>query len=622
MIIYQATKAQFQKDALANQMGPLILREYTNKTGRITSSSEVISWQNSLLYMSSILNDEEIPDDCGVAVEYQIPQTSKRIDFIITGANENGQDHAILIELKQWSEAELTGKDGIVKTRLGGALQEVNHPSYQVWSYAALLEDFNETVSEKSIHIRPCAYLHNYAENLYQPVVTNDFYKDYLDKAPVFLQSDAQKLRAFIKHFVKRGDSTNILYQIDSGRIRPSKQLSDMVASMLDGNDEYVMLDEQKVVFETAMSLSRHATDEKKNVLIIEGGPGTGKSVIAINLLANITKMGKLAKYVTRNAAPRKVYESKLVGHLKPSQIWSLFTGSGSFYNVDANAYHTLIVDEAHRLNEKSGLYNNQGEHQIKEIINAAKLSIFFIDEDQRVTLKDIGTKKEIEYFAQEAGANIHTYELTSQFRCNGSDGYLSWLDDVLQLRETANYAFNSDSYDFKVVDSPCELRDIIFQKNKINNKARIVAGYCWPWKSKKDPAAYDFVFSDCDFKMRWNLTVDGGLWILMPNSVNEIGVIHTCQGLEVDYIGVIIGPDLIVRDGKVITNPEARAGDDRTLAGYKTRMKTDPIWTEKLVDMIIKNTYRTLLTRGMKGCYVYCTDEETRKYFKERLSM
>ena len=157
----------------------------------------------------------------------------------------------------------------------------------------------------------------------------------------------------------------------------------------------------------------------------------------------------------------------------------------------------------------------------------------------------------------------------------------------------------------------------MIFEKNKQANRARLVAGYCWDWKSKNDPKAYDVVLPEYDFAMRWNLATDGSLWIVSPKSVNEVGCIHTCQGLEVDYIGVIIGHDLIVRNGAVYCDPSKRSKMDYSIRGYKQLMKRDSEKGTRRLNAIIRNTYRTLMTRGMKGCYVFAEDEETREYFR-----
>lgn len=617
MIVYNASKVQFLDDVFTNDIEHIVLDNVRRKLNRGTGVAEIRSWAASLVYMDRIMRDPAIPDDCGVAIEYQIPQTGKRIDFIISGQDEHFKDTLMLVELKQWSQAKLTGKDSLVETYVGGRIGEHTHPSYQAWSYATLLQGFNEVVYTENIHLHPCAYLHNYTDD---DVIRNPVYAPYIDKAPIFLKADAIKLRNFIKQHVLYGDKSNILYRIENGKIRPSKMLADSIGKMMKGNQEFVMVDDQKVVYENALALVKKASEGNKQVLIVQGGPGTGKSVVAINLLVELTKTGLLTQYVSKNAAPRAVYEARLTGSIRPTVVRNLFKGSGSFIDVAPNMFDALIVDEAHRLNKHSGLFGNLGENQIKEIITASKCAIFFIDEDQRVTLKDIGKKSEIEIWAYQLGANVTELELNSQFRCNGSDGYLAWLDNVLQIKETANEDLHDIDYDFKVVDTPAVLRKMIDEKNELNNRSRMVAGYCWKWPSKSDSSKFDIEFPEYAFRMKWNLTEDGSSWIISPNSVNEIGCIHTCQGLEVDYIGVIVGEDLIVRNGVVITDTSKRASSDKSVQGYKRLLKENPEATRKQLDHIIKNTYRTLMTRGMKGCYVYFVDDETRDYFKSCL--
>jgi len=617
VIVYAATKTQFLQDNDNDDIEDVILRHYTEATGKKVAASEIRSWQGSLTYMAKVLRDEGLPGNAGLAIELHIPQSSKRIDFLLTGFDQDQAKKAVLIELKQWSQATATTKDAIVKTSLGGSLVETIHPSYQVWSYAALLEGFNEAVYDKSIEVRPCAYLHNYTAD---GVIDAPHYQPHTAKAPLFLKgpSELQKLRGFLKQHIAQGDDKAVLYELSNGKIRPSKALADALSNLMKGKDEFVLIDDQKAVFESVLVAASQASETAPRVVIIEGGPGTGKTVLAINLLVRLTALQRYSRYVSKNAAPRKVYESKLVGTVKRSHFSHLFSGSGAFIETPANTYEALIVDEAHRLNEKSGLYGNLGENQIKELIDSAKCAIFFIDEDQRVTLSDIGSKQAIRAFAHAKGAAVEELTLTSQFRCNGSDGYLAWLDDTLAIRPTANPTLDTRDYEFKVFDTPQSMHDAIEQKNQ-GNKARVVAGYCWPWRSKKDPGANDIVIGD-DYARQWNLDQDGSLWIIAEHSVEQVGCIHTCQGLEVDYIGVIIGPDLIVRDGQVITSPEARDRHDRSIRGWKTLMKAQPAFAQKEIDLIIKNTYRTLMTRGMKGCYLYCTDQETADYFRHRL--
>ncbi|WP_281951302.1 DUF2075 domain-containing protein [Nitrosophilus kaiyonis] len=620
MIVYLASKKEFLEDLFSGQIETIIFDIFKKVLMKSVSSSEKLSWRNSLERMYKILSDEKIPENASIAVEYQIPMTSKRIDLIIAGKNEKKENILIIVELKQWEKVEKTDKDAIVKTYIANAMREVVHPSYQAWSYKSLLEDFNLSIRVKNIQVKPCVYLHNY---LPDNQINNNFYNEYIKKAPLFFKSDAKKLKNFILENIVYPDDEKILEIIENSKLAPSKNLADTLVSLIQGNQEFIMIDEQKLVYEKVINITnKNKIDNKKSVIIVEGGPGTGKSVVAINLLVSTIQKGLLSRYVTKNAAPRAVYEAKLSGTLKKSQISNLFTGSGSFVNNEENDYDLLIVDEAHRLNEKSGLFQSIGENQIKEIIHAAKTTVFFIDEDQRVTLKDIGTKDEIKKWANALNAQVIEMELESQFRCNGSDGYIAWLDNVLQIRPTANYTLEGIDYDFKVFDNPNDLKEAIIEKNTKGTNARIVAGYCWDWISKRADLKSECDIKIGEFEMKWNLAKDGSLWIMKPTSINEAGCIHTCQGLEIEYIGVIIGPDLIVRDGKVITRPEKRAKTDASLKGYKTLYKKNPQLAKETADKIIKNTYKTLMSRGSKGCYIFCVDEETLAYFKDRVGL
>jgi hypothetical protein len=446
MIVYLPTKTEFKADILSNRIEEKILASFKGVLGSSVGDSELTAWRNSLPYMDRVLDDPDIPQDTGVAIEYNIPQTGKRIDMILTGTNHDRQRTAVIVELKQWQKAAATRKDAIVSTFVGGREREVSHPSYQAWSYAMLIEDFNETVRLDPIHLRPCAYLHNCESS---SVIHAPFYAEYTKAAPAFLKDDALKLRAFIKAHVKYGDKGETMYRIRDGRIRPSKSLADHLASMIQGNREFYLIDEQKLVYETALALATASTPENKNVLIVNGGPGTGKTVVAINLLVELTNRDLATKYVTKNSAPRAVYEAKLTRTLKKSRISNLFVGSGAFTDTPANSFGGLIVDEAHRLNEKSGLFSNLGENQIKELIDASTFTVFFLDEDQRIHWKDIGEQSQIREWAESLGATVTEMDLVSQFRCNGSDGYLAWVDRVLQVRETANTTLEGSNYEF-----------------------------------------------------------------------------------------------------------------------------------------------------------------------------
>lgn len=619
MIIYSGSKADFMVQVEEDTIAYTIRDNILEKMHRKTPDAEFRSWVNSLEYMYKVLNDDGIPRNSGIAIEYNLPNTAKRVDFLVSGYDAKRSANVVIIELKQWEKLnKVEGLDALVETFTGGRERRVVHPSYQAWSYAEMIRDYNEYAQIAGVNLWPCAYLHNYMRVQDDPL-DDPIYKDYLDEAPAFAKGDVRKLREFIKRVVETGDDSEILYEIDNGRIKPSKSLQDAIVGMLESNPEFNLIDDQKVVFERIMELSRQCErDGKKRVLIATGGPGTGKTVIAMNLLARLTQEGVFVQYCSKNSAPRTVYAKKLKGHRTKSSIDNMFKGSGAYVEAPRNAVGVVLADEAHRLNEKSGLYGNQGINQIHEIIHAARLSVFFIDECQRVTVKDIGSVGEIKRWAAVNGAEVHEEELTSQFRCNGSDGYLAWLDDVLEIRETANYDIEGIDYDFEVLNSPDEMKQKVIERNEGSNKSRILAGYCWNWPraGRADTNTHEITIGD--FEISWNL--DGGeAFALSPTSINEAGCIHTTQGLEFEYVGVIIGDDLRYEGDHVVTDYTKRAGTDQSIKGLKKMEREDPKHALKLADEIIKNTYRTLMTRGMKGCYVYATDPNLRSYLKER---
>ncbi|MDY0118527.1 MAG: DUF2075 domain-containing protein [Bacilli bacterium] len=617
MIVYSGNIRQFNLD-VDNRVIADRIKEELEKIGiNHNNPSEYNAWDQSLLHMKNVLSDPDFHLDTKVAIEYKLPTTSKRVDFLISGKDDNDLSKVIVIELKQWEKAYKTEKEDLVETFVGGNMRLVTHPSYQAYSYAKTIENFSEYVQLEKIVLHPCSYLHNYQEE-FRGEIDNSFYNHIVSISPLFLKHDTLKLREFIKKYIKKPDDGEILYQIDHGKIRPSKALQDTLVSMLEGNEEYYMIDEQKVVYSSIKSIIEKNIDlSGKHTIIVEGGPGTGKSVVAINLLVNFRHLN--ASYVTKNSAPRNVYFEKLRrGKYKWQYVKNLFKSSGVFVDSSTNEFDCLFVDEAHRLNRKTGFFG-KGENQIKEIINAAKISVFFIDENQRVTTKDIGTIDEIKKHARRFGSKIHhgvDFLLTSQFRCNGSEGYIAFLDALLGIRRTANYDYFDLDYDIRVYDDPVKMREDLRELNKINNKARMIAGYCYEWVTQRNPDndLYDIELGD-NFKAKWNFR-NTNTWAIDETSFDQVGCIHTSQGLEFDYIGVIIGNDLRYENGKVITDYTKRAKSDRSLDGIQKYGRY------KEADEIIRNTYKTLLTRGQKGCYIYCEDRALNKYLKERIEL
>lgn len=468
--------------------------------------------------------------------------------------------------------------------------------------------------------LKLAAFLHNCEDNA---IIHDSIYNKYLKHAEAFCMDDRQKLIDFIAANVKKGDRGKGLYEIEHGKIRPSKSLADSLCGMVKGNREFMMIDSQKLTYENVLAMhDRFKTTGMKQVMIVKGGPGTGKSVIGINLLCEATRRGWIAKYVTKNNAPRNVYAAKLqqkhVSDINTVPIDSLFKGSMAHCFGVSNQYDLLIVDEAHRL--MNGTLYDKDDDQMAKLINAAKTIVFFIDENQRVSLDDAGSIEGIISRAKRLHcAKPVVSELISQFRCNGSTLYLRWLDNLLQITSGSIFKLSDIGYDLKVMDTPNEVMNFIKEKNKYNNKSRVVAGYCWEWKSRKRNDIMDIEYPEYNFAYQWNRP-DDKTWSITEGSIDQIGCIHTCQGLEFDYVGVIIPDDLVYRNGKIEVNPSKHPHDDRNLKEWKRIIQERGEDGKEIIRRLIKNTYRTLLTRGMKGCRVFIQDPELKQYFIQNI--
>lgn len=618
MIVYTATKMEFNEDVVLNQISDKILNKLRN-ANIYGGTSEYRSWQNSLTFMRNVLDDREIPEDVSIAIEYQIPRTSKRVDFIIAGTDKNNKNNVIVVELKQWEKVEKIGDEMLhsVRAFTGGANRIVSHPSYQAYSYAMFIRNSSEQVQDEDISIVPCAYLHNYDKS-YLDQLNDEIYKQWFEEAPFFIKNQVLDLRKFIKKYIqKKSQDGDLLYKIDNGRIKPSKALQDCLVSLMKGKKEFILLDEQAVAYDMCIETMKQCLkDMKKRTIIIQGGPGTGKSVLAINLLKDFIVKNLNASYVTKNMAPREAY-LKLLSKSdlkKEVNIKQLFRSPFGLCNSLSNFYDCLIVDEAHRLvKQMYGDFN--GKNQVMECINSSLLTIFLIDENQQITIKDIGTIEEIKTWASKLNSRVIMNEetvLSSQFRCNGSDMYIQFLNNVLQINEHVDIDLSDLNFDIQIYDDPNRLRDDLRVKNDLNNKSRMVAGYCYDWNVKNRRADYD-IFLENGFKAKWNLAGDK-IWAINPNSFEEVGCIHTAQGLEFDYVGVFIGKDLRYDEtsGKIIVDKTKISKDDNS-SGIRR-------CSDDLAQKLIKNTYKTLLTRGQKGCYIYCEDKALSKYFSRSL--
>lgn len=600
--------------------------------------SQEKAWRRSLPFVAQALEKSCIDRNVDVAIEYKINQQKTRIDFLIYGTDDYGNKNVIIIELKQWSSASSSKKPEFVFAQVSkGVFEDHWHPSYQALNYANSIRNFNVYVRETPINLYSCSYLHNMDEVNSVLLEDTDSFPLVISN-PCFLKDDSEKLVEFLEKYVKH-PSSGMLYQIDNSNLIPSDLLANMLRDALKGNDFFAYDDAQRTAVSTIIEEVEDAKEYGyKKTIIVKGGAGTGKSVVAINTLGKLLNRGIGKKpyncaYFTINKSPRLLYSEELIknDYIK-RDINVLFKSPQVLVNSKLNDFDCGIFDEAHRIYDfKGGTGLTKDAHILEKTIIGCQVSVFFIDEDQMVTENDYATIERIKEAAKKHHSKVimgPELELTSQFRCLGGETYTSFIKSFLNYNDD-NYKFNErdNKYEFKVFDSPKEMFELIkekdkleqerlskrnklFNDNSISGKCRLVSGYTHDWVSKgeeRDGDSFDFEYND-GFKAKWNLFRNEYSWASDPLSLSEIGCIHTCQGIDLNYCGVIIGKDLIYRDGKVQIDTKTHPTKDKAFC-----KKTD----REIVKKIIRNTYYVLLTRGIKGTYVYCEDKALNDYIK-----
>ena len=628
MIIYAETKRQFLEDVDLNQLERRLIDGFERQTGGVPADRRV--WADEYARFSSALRRANVDDDMQVAIEYHISTAGRsRVDVLLAG-NDGTHDNGLVLELKSWSEADKSDVSDLVWSPYGGG-SLAQHPCVQARKYKGLILRFNADIAAKNVGIHSAAYLFNLVRRRPEPL-EDARYRHIIDDTHLFLADDADALSRYIERYVRHRSQHDVLFLLEKGRLIPAPALIECVGNMLDGNEEFELLDTQNEAFQIIRhAITGVATAAKRQVFIVHGGPGTGKSVIAVRLLAEILKSKRLGFLV----APNRAFRDTLTEHLTKRHHKyredgaALFQSSWSFSTADFmkdKTHEVLIVDEAHRLKDQA--YQYKGQSMVEDMVRAARISVFFLDETQRVQWNDSGSEERIREAAKKFKANVQTpFTLTAQFRCGGSDGYLNWLDDVLQVRPTGNFDnWADEQYEFRVFDDAQKMYAALKAKNT-TNKARLIAGYSWEWprKGRQRHGHAKHVQAD-GLSLPWNFM--GENWATSKDGIDQVGCVHTCQGVEFDWLGVLIGPDLRYEFGQVVGDPTKRAKTDSSLKGAKkalTEAKGDDAATalaHAKVQAIIKNTYKVLLSRGRKGCFVWCADPALREYLRKRLHL
>jgi uncharacterized protein len=620
MRLYSGTTKNLIDDSVHNRVAAKLSDAFFCHFRYPPPPSEMNSWKNSIRAVSQVFQEAKLLDN-GVILELQLPLTSKRLDCLLTGRDEGPHPNAVIIELKQWEKCQPASGQNEVATWVGGAMRDLLHPSAQAGQYKMYLEDCHPAFDgNAAINLHACSYLHNYSHDPSDALFSEKF-ASLLSTYPVFTGDDVDKLIDFIHPKVFRGDEGDLVQRIEQTPYRPSKKLLDHVAAVIQGKPEYVLLDEQLVVYDAVLSAALHGQrGRKKTVIVVKGGPGTGKSVIALRLLGALSGQGLNSHYVTGSRAFTRTLR-RIVGTRAAAQV-RYFNG---YSHADYDVVDVMVCDEAHRIRLSSNSrFTTRKDRsdlpQVLELINAAKTLVFFLDDNQVVRPGEIGSADYIKEQAASRSCKTIEYKLEAQFRCSGAAGFVNWVNNTLGIERTANVLWNvAKEFEFRICDSPQALESAIREKVKEGASARLTAGFCWKWS---DPNPDGTLTNDVvigNYHRPWNAKSEGGhlaegippesLWAYDPNGINQIGCIYTAQGFEFDYVGVIFGKDLVFSPAT------------GTWVGNR-QQSADPVVKKAAKDFLklTQNTYRVLLTRGLKGCYVYFLDKDTENFLRSRL--
>jgi hypothetical protein len=613
--LYTGTSEQFIQDILENKLADRLRAAYESYYYRLAGQQEVVSWTNSLQFVKNIIEYASLKDNM-VVVEYELPYSNRRIDCLLFGKGPDSLSNAVIMELKQWSKVENCDIENEVLTFTGGANRFEAHPSYQAQGYYSYLKDFVEVFGNNTVTLSAISYCHNYSRTT--DVMFGPKFQAIMKDFPLFAKEDVSQLAVYLRARLSSGQGLEVFNRFSSSRVGPTKKLLEHTSQMIKGQRVFNLLEDQLAAYYAILDRAKKATKLKtKCVILVRGGPGTGKSVIALNVIAELLSKGLTVYHATGSAAFTSTLK-KIVG----TRATSMFKYFISFTNFKENSIDVLVCDEAHRIRAKSvARYIPKAQRsdkpQVDELVEAAKVSVFFIDDYQVVRPYEQGSTDLIRATAKKYNAELFEFELKTQFRCSGSDGFLNWLDNALGIRETANRMLTkNEKMDFQILDSPQSLYAAITRKNEEKpNSARMAAGFCWPWSNPNPDGTLKEDVVIGDFRMTWEAKNDmkvapgippAKLWAYDPQGVNQMGSIYTIQGFEFDYVGVIFGDDLA-------WNPVTKTWVGKPENSADAAVKRDKTNFAKYA----KNAYRVLLTRGMMGCYVYFMSRDTENYFR-----
>jgi uncharacterized protein len=609
----------------ANNLWRDLQERFEAAHGYRAGDSEVKSWRKSLPALADVLRGTpKSVQECLVYLEYGMPSSSSRADAVIAGLDPNGYRCAVVIELKQWDASSVIVDRELLK--VGGKIQP--HPSDQALGYREYLEDLSEAFADTYKTIRSGSYLHNALSHSLGQLTQYPFAK-LTEISPLFAADQKDQMAEWISDVLVQRPDSNYVVDLDSGTLKVSKNLFTTVARAVKEEPAWTLLDEQRAVYKQILDLVNN-DDGEAHLVLVTGGPGTGKSVIAMQLMGELSRRGVPTAHVTNSRSFTTVMQSLIQRRRDP--LWGTRAVQGLFrlshsWVKRKDRFDVVLCDEAHRFRRSTTLfpYLVSNRPQAEEILEYARIMVAFIDDKQRLRKAEEGT---VDYFrrcATQVGVqpkNIHgPIELTAQFRAAGNSDFVKVLDKALY--EEIPTGFSHRNFALQVHDSVEDLEAYLQDKIDGGYSARLLAGFCWEWS---DPNYDGTLVHDVQvghWSRPWNRKAgnrtyppDQHPYAQWANRVNnqltEVGCIYSVQGFEFDYIGVVWGLDLVWRGDRWVAQPE-KSFDPEMRRGKK------PI-SEQIALPLLKNAYRVLCSRAMRGCSIFCLDEETAEYLRQAL--
>lgn len=606
MPLYRASVARLRSEIEGGTLVPTLTEQFRQHLGYSPNAAEVRSWERSLQVLSADLVEAGL-GDVETLVEFQLPMTSKRADVVLCGLHPRTNEPSyVVVELKQWSRAlMLDGSDDVcVLEGMGERL----HPAEQVRRYCTHLSDFATVLEGRAEQLAGVAYLHNATDQ----DVGALWGLSETDWSRMFTGQRRGEFRRYLRGRLRPAPGAEAADVLLGSAIRPSKQLLALAAAEVQEREQFVLLDEQQTAYSLVMrAVEKARSGHHKEVVIVTGGPGSGKSVIALSLLGELSRRGRAVLHATGSSAFTQTLR-RVAGSRQP-RVKGMFKYFNQFAGVERNSLEVLILDEAHRIRETSANRFTKselrsGRPQVEELIDAARVPVFLLDEHQVVRPGEVGTVADIRMAASRLGLDSRVIELDGQFRCGGSRAYEHWVLHLLGLEGEGPVAWEGDdNFELMVGHGPSQMEEHLRKILEGGYGARLAAGYCWKWS---DPVPEGLV-ADVqigDWRRPWNnkkATSHAGApgtpyWASDPAGFEQVGCVYTAQGFEYDYSGVIMGPDLVWRTDHWEARPEF---------SFDTQVKRASM---DGFDRAVRNTYKVLLTRGMRGTVVYSTDPET----------